>query len=191
MSTAAAPIDTKRKGRRRALRSAVQVAPFDAGPVRSLESVAIEGLAESIGVTPRDVVAMMPAEMRRLVSPRRFMEVMDDLTTWGELTVVLRTIDGCIEFRGEVPKGEISHGYFRWIGDGAIRGYLRRDRCSSIAFVERTFMGRASAFVLFFNRAGEVMFKAVVSRDERNEPRDDQLKAFRSLATRVAWPHEG
>lgn len=168
------------------MRSAVQTPPFNVDSVRSLESVAIEGLAESIGVTPRDVVTIMPAQMRRLVSPRRFMEVMDDLTTWGELTVVLRTVDGCIEFRGEIPKGQISHGYFRWIGDGAIRGYLRRDRCSSIAFVERIFLGRVSASVLFFNRAGEIMFKAVLVRDDHDEPREDQLKAFRSLALRVS-----
>ncbi len=116
---------------------------------------------------------------------------MNDIATWGDVTVVLRTVDGCIEINSSVPPGELVHGYFHWLGGGKIRGHLRYDQCKSIAFVERSFMGSPSASVLFFNREGLIMFKVLVARDENNVPRENQLEAFRALAIRVRWPNSG
>jgi putative heme iron utilization protein len=53
-----------------------------------------------------------------------------------------------------------------------------------IAFVERPFMGRPSAAILFFNVDGEIMFKIFVGRDEKRELRADQLERFRALRGR-------
>jgi putative heme iron utilization protein len=51
--------------------------------------------------------------------------------------------------------------------------------------VERPFMGRLSASLLFFNSDGGIMFKVFVGRDEKRELKADQLAAFRALAERL------
>jgi putative heme utilization carrier protein HutX len=65
-------------------------------------------------------------------------------------------------------------------------GHLRHERCAGLAFVERPFMGRLSASVLFLNLDGGIMFKVFVGRDEKRELLADQLARFRALAERCA-----
>lgn len=153
--------------------------------IRFLDGGAIEGLAEESGVTAREVVASLPKPARRFVPAGKFMAAMDDIAGWGEVSLVLRTADGVIEFISPLPKGDMAHGYFRLLGDAKIRAHLRYENCAAIAFVERPFMGRPSAAVLFFDRDGDVMFKICPARDENGAPRDDQLKLFRALAARL------
>jgi putative heme iron utilization protein len=52
--------------------------------------------------------------------------------------------------------------------------------------LERPFMDRLSALIVFFNTDGGFMFKIFVGRDEARELKGDQLAAFRSLAGRLA-----
>jgi putative heme iron utilization protein len=52
--------------------------------------------------------------------------------------------------------------------------------------MERPFMGRLSASVLFLNVDGGIMFKVFVGRDEKRELLADQLAKFRALADRLA-----
>ncbi len=54
-----------------------------------------------------------------------------------------------------------------------------------MAFVERPFMGRASAFLAFLNLEGGIMFKVFVGRDENRDLKADQLTAFRRLADTI------
>jgi hypothetical protein len=54
------------------------------------------------------------------------------------------------------------------------------------SFVERPFMGRLSALIVFFNTDCGIMFKIFVGRDEARELKGDQLAAFRSLAGQLA-----
>jgi putative heme utilization carrier protein HutX len=71
------------------------------------------------------------------------------------------------------------------MGRVGFHGHLRHGRCAGLAFVERPFMGRASAFVAFFNLDGGIMFKVFVGRDDKRELKADQLTAFRALAERL------
>lgn len=153
--------------------------------IRFLDGGAIEGLAEESGTTAREVVAGLPKEARSFVSANKFMQVMDDIAGWGEVSVVLRTADGVVELVSPLPKGDLAHGYFRWLGTGKIRAHFRYENCAGIAFVERPFMGRPSAAVLFFDRQGGVMFKICLPRDANDAPRQDQLESFRALAARL------
>lgn len=183
--------NTSGKRRRSVSRSSAQASVTLSDLIRFLEGVAIEGLAEENRVTPQKFVATLPKQTQCFAPASKFMEVMDDIASWGEVSVILCAIDGVVEYTGCLPKGELTHDYFRWIADEKICGHLRCDRCGGIAFVERAFMGRPSAFVLFFNRDGGIMFKIFVARDKHNVPREDQLTAFRALAQRVGDPHEG
>ena len=90
-----------------------------------------------------------------------------------------------MEFTGPIPPGEIGRGYFNLMGRTGFHGHLRHDRCAGLAFLERPFMGKDSASVLFFNVDGGIMFKVFVGRDEKRELKIDQLAKFRALADRL------
>ena len=111
-------------------------------------------------------------------------EAMQDIAQWGEVTFIVHTADAIFEFTGPVPNGEVGRGYFNLMQPKGLHGHLRHDRCAAVAFVERPFMGKSSAFVAFLNVDGGVMFKVFVGRDEVKALRQDQLDRFRALAER-------
>src|SRR4029453_19103754 len=80
------------------------------------------------------------------------------------------------------PAVEIGRSYFNLMQPKGLHGHLRHERCDGIAFVERTFMGKQSAFVAFLNVDGGIMFKVFVGRDETRALRADQLAHFKALA---------
>jgi hypothetical protein len=110
---------------------------------------------------------------------------MNDIAGWGEVTLIIHTDDGVMEFTGPIPCGEIGRGYFNLMGRTGFHGHLRHERCAVVAFVERPFMGRLSASALFVNADGGIMFKVFVGRDDKRELLADQLAAFRALADRT------
>jgi putative heme utilization carrier protein HutX len=145
----------------------------------------IETVAKDHDATPRAVVEALPADMRRLAPASAFIEAMNDIAAWGEVTLIVHTDDGIMEFTGPVPKGEVGRGYFNLMGRTGFHGHLRHERCAGLGFVERPFMGKSSAFVVFFNVDDGIMFKVFVGRDDKRELKADQLAAFRALADRV------
>jgi len=150
--------------------------------MRDNPGAVIEDVARQHGVTPRNVIEALPEEMRRIKSGEHFVAAMQDIAGWGEVTLIVHTDDGIFEVTGPLPPGEIGRGYFNLMQPKGLHGHLRHERCGGIAFVERPFMGKASAFVAFLNRDGGIMFKVFVGRDETRALRADQLAAFRKLA---------
>jgi putative heme utilization carrier protein HutX len=144
-----------------------------------------ETVAKEHGATTRAVVEALPEPMRRFAPGTAFVEAMADIATWGEVTLIIHSDDGVMEFTGPIPRGEVGRGYFNLMGRTGFHGHLRHERCAAIAFVERPFMGRLSASVLFVNVDGGIMFKVFVGRDEKRELLADQLAAFRALADRI------
>lgn len=142
----------------------------------------IEDVARDWSVPPRTVIEALPAEMVRWRSGDGFAALMTDIAKWGEVTLIVHTEDAIFEFTGEVPAGEIGRGYFNLMQPKGLHGHLRHDNCAAAAFVERPFMGKATAFVAFVNRQGGIMFKVFVGRDANRELRGDQLARFRALA---------
>jgi putative heme utilization carrier protein HutX len=72
------------------------------------------------------------------------------------------------------------------MGRLGFHGHLRHDRCAAIAFVERPFMGRTSALLIFINGEGDIMFKVFIGRDDKGALKEDQLARFRALRDRLA-----
>ena len=142
----------------------------------------IETIAKEHGVTTRAVVEALPAAMRRFAPASAFIDAMKDIATWGEVTLIVHTDDGIMEFTGPIPAGEVGRGYFNLMQPKGLHGHLRHERCAAIAFVERPFMGKSSAFIAFVNVDGGIMFKVFVGRDEKRELLADQLAKFRALA---------
>ncbi|MBR1124061.1 heme utilization cystosolic carrier protein HutX [Bradyrhizobium lablabi] len=145
----------------------------------------IEDVAKQRKVTPRAVIEALPAEMVR-IGGGEFAAAMTDIAEWGEVTLIVHTDDAIFEFTGAIPAGEIGRGYFNLMQPKGLHGHLRHERCAAIAFVERPFMGKTSAFIAFINVDGGVMFKVFVGRDETRALRTDQLERFRALADRIA-----
>jgi heme iron utilization protein len=147
--------------------------------------VVIEEAAKLHAVTPRDVVEALPAEMRRFAPAAAFISAMHDVATWGDVTLIIHTDDGIMEFGGPIPRGEVGRGYFNLMGSKGFHGHLRHERRGGLAFLERPFMGKLSALIAFFNVDGGIMFKVFVGRDEKRELRADQLAKLRALGDRL------
>ncbi len=145
----------------------------------------IEDVARDQGVSPRAVIEALPSDLVKLRKGSSFAEVMRDIAQWGEVILIVHTSDGIFEFTGSLPAGEVGRGYFNLMQPKGLHGHLRHERCAVIAFVERPFMGKSSAFVAFLNVDGGVMFKVFVGRDEARALRQDQLERFRTLAERI------
>jgi len=144
-----------------------------------------ETVAKEHGVTVRATIEALPESMRRFAPGSTFVEIMNDIAGWGEVTLIIHSDDGVMEFTGPIPRGEIGRGYFNLMGRTGFHGHLRHERCAAVAFVERPFMGRVSASVLFVNVDGGIMFKVFVGRDDKRELLPGQLAAFRALADRT------
>ena len=145
----------------------------------------IEDVARERKVTPRAVLEAMPETMVRIGRGGEFGAAMNDVAQWGEVTLIVHTDDAIFEFTGAIPAGEIGRGYFNLMQPKGLHGHLRHERCAAIAFVERPFMGKQSAFVAFFNVDGGIMFKVFVGRDDKRELKVDQLERFRKLAAGI------
>jgi putative heme utilization carrier protein HutX len=143
----------------------------------------IETVAKEHGVTIREVLEGLPAEMRRFATGANiFVEAMKDVATWGDVTLIVHTDDGIWEFSGAVPPGDLGHGYFNLMGRTGLHGHLRHERCAGLCFLERPFMGKSSASVLFLNVDGGIMHKVFVGRDEKRQLKADQMEKFHALA---------
>lgn len=145
----------------------------------------IETVAREEGVTARIVLEALPEPMRQFTGGEFFVKVMEDVARWGDVTMIVHTDDGIFEFSGPVPAGKESRGTYNLGGRTGLHGHLRPERCHGIAFVERPFMGRPSAFVAFLNPEGGIMFKIFVGRTAKGDLRSEQLAAFRALAETV------
>ena len=154
--------------------------------LRENPGAVIEDVARERHVTPRAVLEALPAEMVTIGGgPDVFVTAMQDIAGWGEVTLIVHTDDAIFEFTGPIPAGEVGRGYFNLTNPKGLHGHLRHSRCGGVAFVERPFMGKPSAFVAFLNVDGGVMFKVFVGRDETRALKADQLVRFRALAKAV------
>ena len=148
--------------------------------------IILESLAEAKNASPAQLIECLPDQMWRRIDGECFVDVMGQIAGWGDVTVIVHTADVIMEFSGPLPEGEVSHGFYNLKGAKGLHGHLRYQHCQAIYFVERPFMGKATASVQFVNQEGGIMFKIYVGRDENGELRADQLQAFQSLAGGVA-----
>jgi putative heme utilization carrier protein HutX len=154
--------------------------------MRDNPGAVIEDVARERQVTPRAVLEALSSEMVTMSGGGAgFVTAMQDIAGWGEVTLIIHTEDGIFEITAPVSEGQIGHGYFNLVNPKGLHGHLRHARCGGVAFVERPFMGKSSAFVAFLNVDGGVMFKVFVGRDESRALKPDQLERFRALARRI------
>lgn len=140
----------------------------------------LEAIAAQYGVTLLEVVKHVP--QHALAAGEKFDTVWDAVCEWGSVTTLVHTADVILEFSGSLPSGFHRHGYFNLRGKQGLSGHIKAENCAHIALVERKFMGMDTASIIFFNPAGEAMFKIFIGRDEHRQLLAEQLDAFRTLA---------
>jgi len=141
----------------------------------------IEAIAREVGVPTLSVLEEIPPDQRIAVAPGRFEVLWQQLASWGEVLFIVHTPDIVLECKGALPLGTFGHGYYNIHGDSPIGGHIKAANCRAIYLVDRSFHGRRSCSVQFFNEAGEAMFKVFVRRDESRALIADQLAKFEAL----------
>ncbi|AXF74904.1 heme utilization cystosolic carrier protein HutX [Erwinia tracheiphila] len=140
----------------------------------------LEEIAGRYKVSLLAVIEALPA--KTLIDGGHFDAVWENITGWGAVTTLVNNQDIILELHGSLPPGHHSHGYFNLHGKDGLSGHIRASHCRHIAFVERPFMGMATASVLFLNAQGQAMLKIFVGRDSHRQLLADQLAAFHQLA---------
>jgi hypothetical protein len=146
----------------------------------------LEQIARDYGVSTFEVVRALPAEHTTIVPGSRFEAIMQALTDWGEVLLIVHTPDIVLECAGSIPPGSFARGYYNLSGNSPIGGHLKAENCTQIAFVSRPFMGRPSCSLQFFNASGEAMFKVFVRRDQQRNLIAEQVARFEELRRRMA-----
>lgn len=141
----------------------------------------IEQIAAKAEVTPAEVLAILPEGAAVVVPSEKWEPIWKDLTSWGEILMIVHTEDIVLEVEGQLPEGSEGHGWFNIHGDSPIGGHIRKERCVSIAFIDRGFHGRRSCSVWFMNADGKAMFKVFVRRDKERNLLEDQVARFEAL----------
>jgi heme iron utilization protein len=144
----------------------------------------LEQIAREYNVSTLEVVRALPGEYHTTVDGEKMADLLEDITSWGDIVFIVHTRDIVLECKGPVPAGSFARGYYNLHGDSPIGGHIRAEHCKHIAFVARPFMGRASCSVQFFNEAGEAMFKIFVGRDAARELIPEQVAKFDALRER-------
>ena len=146
----------------------------------------LESLAETHGVSYRDVLDCLPVEQCRVADAARFDAVWTALTGWGQVMFIVHTRNGVFETKAALPPGTHGRGYFNIHGESPIGGHLNVARCAAICFVDRPFFGRRSCSVQFIDVDGEAMFKVFVARTPDRELDAGQLARFEALRETAA-----
>ena len=140
----------------------------------------LEAIAGQYNTTLLEVVKNLPSHT--LVAGDKFDTVWDTVCEWGKVTTLVHSADVILEFTGELPSGFHRHGYFNLRGKKGMTGHIKAENCTHIALVERKFMAMDTASILFFNTAGNAMFKIFLGRDDHRQLLAEQVDAFRTLA---------
>lgn len=139
-------------------------------------------IASQLNASELDVIRAMPSDMVTMVDASHYLEVLRDIKTWGELTLVI-DVDGSIfEMVGHFPKGGEKFGYYN-LSDRRtpLKGHLKLDNVAAIALVSKPFHGVPTRSVVFLSQTGRTLFKVYLRRDKEQNFLPEQLDKFEAL----------
>ena len=139
-------------------------------------------MAKQLSVTELEVIQAMPSDMVTLIGASHYLDVLRDIKTWGELTLVI-DVDGSIfEMVGHFPKGGEKFGYYN-LSDkrSPLKGHLKVDNVETIALVSKPFHSVETRSVQFLSKTGRMLFKVYLRRDKEKNFFPEQLEKFESL----------
>ena len=141
----------------------------------------VEAIAATAHVTAAEVLSILPSGAAVSAPAQDFLNIWNELRSWGEVLIIVQTPDIVFEVPGALPEGTEGHGWFNIHGDSPIGGHIKKDNCASITFVDRQFHGRRSLSVWVMHAGGSAMVKLCVRRAEGKELLGDQVTKFEAL----------
>ena len=147
-------------------------------------TAALEDTARSAGVTPLDVLDALPEGEVTALPGIHFVDVMEDIATWGEITFIVNTGPVILECKAPLGKGKVGHGMYN-LNEKPICGHLNFEACTRVAFVRRKLFSMETRSVQFYAKDGACMFKIYLGRDETRALKADQVEAFDKLEARL------
>ncbi|MEL6729272.1 MAG: heme utilization cystosolic carrier protein HutX [Pseudomonadota bacterium] len=145
----------------------------------------LEWIARDNALSTLEVVELLPETTRTIVDADRLSEVLEDLTHWGELFIIVQTGAIVAEIVSHLPAASVARGHYNFAGGHPFGGHLRVDACQNIVFIERLRGDRLSKSLQLFDTAGESILKIFVRRDEARELLSDQVERFDALKARL------
>ncbi|MEM6652227.1 MAG: heme utilization cystosolic carrier protein HutX [Pseudomonadota bacterium] len=145
----------------------------------------LEWIARDNGLSTLDVVELLPEPTRTILGSERLPDVLEDLTHWGELFIIVQTGSIVAEIVSHMPSASVARGHYNFAGGHPFGGHLRQDACKHIVFIERMRGERLSKSLQLFDVAGESILKVFVRRDEARELLAHQVARFDALKGRL------
>ncbi|PIE16715.1 MAG: heme utilization cystosolic carrier protein HutX [Rhodobacterales bacterium] len=144
----------------------------------------IDYVAAEHGVTPADVLTLLPEGQVQTISGDKFIEVMDELATWGEVTLIVTNEDVIFECKASLSPGKEGRGMFNLHGK-PMGGHFHMKNCASISFVSRKLFTSDTHSVQFYNHKGYCMFKVYLGRDADGKLMDDQIAKYQAYRDKM------
>lgn len=148
----------------------------------------IDKIANTLHVNKKEVILNLPKEIATVANGDKFDEIINDITSWGEVLFVKVTPSFVIEFKTKIPQGKHGHGYYNFdMSKAPLGGHLKSDDIDTILFLSAKVMrGMLSHSVQFFDKNGENIFKIYVARDEKREFVSSQVEAYNALRAKFS-----
>jgi len=142
---------------------------------------ALESLCQKYSLNLFQVTSSLPESNCKHFPGTDMVSILESLSEWGEVLLLINNQDGVFECKGSIPKGTIGRGYYN-LGEGSpISGHLRYEACKDILCVRRSFHKKETCSIQFFNLKGAAMFKIFLGRDQSGAIRPEQLDHFEAL----------
>lgn len=146
----------------------------------------LDVLARQYNISVTEFLAILPYNEAAKTDGQNFATVMEEVSNWGDVVLIVRNQDVVGEIGGSLPKGEFGQGYYNFHApDGRSGGHIKADACKEIYFVSRPLFGKESHSIHFYNQTGQGMFKIYLGRDEQGSPRRDQHEKYLQLRDRL------
>ncbi len=128
----------------------------------------ISTFASIYGVSDLEVCYAMPENMRTITTGTNFEMVWKELASWEKATVIIQHKGSAFEISIKISEGVFGHGYYNIMGsESALEGHIKADEIHSIVFSTMPFMTLESLSVLFFDKAGGLIFSVYAGRENR------------------------
>ncbi|MEL7016277.1 MAG: heme utilization cystosolic carrier protein HutX [Pseudomonadota bacterium] len=154
--------------------------------IASGQTPILEWIAREHGVSTLDIVRLLPSEHCVVIPDPPIAKILDDLSGWGDLMIIVQTDAIVAEIVSALPPASEGRGYFNFGKGAPFGGHLKQDACQHVAFLERSFAGRKSLAIVFYDSDGESIFKAFVHRDKNRALLTDQVGKYHALKRRYA-----
>lgn len=136
-------------------------------------------IANQLAISELDVISTFPQKIALIISGKKAKNILEELSTWGDVTVIVHAHGSIFEVKAPLPFGRTSHGYYNLDAKkGQLHGHLKLERITNIALISRNFMGRESHCFCFFSKSGESIFKIYLGRDSQHQLISSQLTKF-------------